>query len=269
MIAWRMNLPQEADARFIRERLAISCFSLHQLLVDLYGAQGKVAANVHAIRKLGKSLRGGFALFQLKKSSAAKIQAIGRLLSGRRDAVSRLHTWSRLAWNHDPRVAAAITGLLEQQTHSASQRPPPPAIDWCIDHISVAQHELQAMPEENLAGQIARGLHMLERKTLKRCRKLEHRADKDFHQARKALKAWLGAIGFLPEGMVPHDPQLNELAELLGDENDLATLSAWLQRHGFTQVLIPELWQTLQGARRNLQHQAIKQAAQLTATLAD
>ncbi|MEI8039250.1 MAG: CHAD domain-containing protein [Verrucomicrobiota bacterium] len=262
-----MDLPKEADAQFIRERLASGCFNLHQLLVDLNKAQGKVAANVHAIRKLGKSVRGGFSLFSLKKSPALNIQAIGRLLSGRRDAVSRLNTWNRLGWNDDPRVAAAIHGLLDQQTHSASHRPPPPAIAWCLDHITAAQQELQAMPAEHLADQIAHGLKTLEHKTFKRCRKLGHRADKDFHQARKSLKAWLGAIGFLPEGMVPHDPQLNELAELLGDENDLATLSVWLKRHGFTPQLAPGLWATLDASRRKLQRDAIRMTKGLAPSL--
>ena len=263
-----MDLPKEADAQFIRERLTIGCFTLHQLLVELNEAQGKVAANVHAIRKLGKSLRGGFSLFPLKKSPALNIQAIGRLLSGRRDAVSRLNTWNRLGWNDDPRVAAAIRGLLDQQTHSASHRPPPPAVAWCLDHIAAAQHELQAMPAEQLAHQITHGLKTLKHKTYKRCRKLDHRAEKDFHQARKALKAWLGAIGFLPEGMVSHDPELSRLAELLGDENDLATLSAWLRRHGFTPALAPGLWATLQASRSSLQHVAIRNARDLAPTLA-
>lgn len=263
-----MDLPKEADAQFIRERLAIGCFTLHQLLVELNEAQGKVAANVHAIRKLGKSLRGGCALFPLKKSPALNIQAIGRLLSGRRDAVSRLNTWNRLGWNDDPQVAAAIRSLLDQQTHSASHRPPPPAIAWCLEHIAAAQQDLQAMPAQHLAEQISHGLKTLERTTFKRCRKLEHRADKDFHQARKALKAWLGAIGFLPEGMLSHDPQLNELAELLGDENDLATLSAWLKRHGFTRQLAPGLWATLEASRRSHQRDAIRIAKDLAPTLA-
>ena len=258
-----MHLPEEFDAAIIRERLVSGCDTLQQLLVELDDAQGRVAANVHAIRKLGKSLRGGFSLFPLNKSSGRKIQAIGRLLSGRRDAVSRLNTWHRLAWNDDAQAGAAIAGLLEQQTHSASHRPPPPAIAWCLDHIADVQQELRAMPVENLADQITAGLKLLERKTLKRCRKLDHRATKDFHQARKALKAWLGAVGFLPEGMLPHDAQLDDLAELLGDENDLATLSAWLCRHGFVTQWVPGLWQVLHESRHKLQRDAIRHARKL------
>jgi hypothetical protein len=264
-----MNLPMEFDAQSIRERLAVGCDSLHHLLVGLSEAQGKVAANVHSIRKLGKSLRGGFALLPVDKSAALKIQAIGRLLSGRRDAVSRLNTWQRLAWNDDPQVAAAISCLLEQQTHSASHRPPPPAIAWCIEHIEQVRQELHDVPVENPAAQIANGLKLLEGKTIKRCGELDHRAEKAFHKARKALKAWLGAIGFLPAGMVPIDPNLEQLAELLGDENDLATLSVWLNRHGFVAELSPGLWKTLRASRRTLQGKVIRNAHNLTPTLAD
>lgn len=263
-----MNHPKEADAQFIRERLTVGCSSLHELLVALSDAQGKVATNVHSIRKLGKSLRGGFSLFHLKKSPALNIQAIGRLLSGRRDAVSRLNTWKRLAWHDDPPVAAAITSLLDQQTHSASLRPPPPAIAWCLGLLAEAQQELQAIPPERLTEQITHGLKTLEHKTVKRCRTLDHRSDKDFHKTRKALKAWLGAVGFLPDGMIPGDPKLNELAELLGDENDLATLSAWLRRHGFTPELAPGLWESLDEKRHKLQREAIHHARDLSASLA-
>jgi len=263
-----MNLPKEFDAAIIRERLASGCKTLQQLLVGLGEAQGKVATDVHAIRKLGKSLRGGFALFPLQKSSAHKIQAIGRLLSGRRDAVSRLHTWHRLAWNDDSLAAAAITGLLEQQTHSASHRPPPPATAWCLDHIADAQQALRAMPVAYPPAQITARLKRLQRKTLKRCGKLNHRADKDFHKARKSLKAWLGAIGFLPEGMLPHAPLLDDMADLLGDENDLATFALWLDRHGFVPILIPALWQALHEARHQLQREIIRHARELPPSLA-
>ncbi len=256
--------PTEADAQFIRERLAVGCFTLQQQLGDLTAAHGQVADNVHAIRKLAKSLRGGFALFHLKPSPATNIQAIGRLLSDRRDAVARLTTWTHLDWLADPPSAAAITSLLDQQAHSAALRPPPPAVAWCLDHITAAQQALLAMSSVDLARQITDGLTSLEHKTFKRCRMLDHRSHKDFHQARKALKAWLGAVGFLPQPMTHTDPQLNNLADVLGDENDLATLADWLQCHGFTPQLAPDLWQTLNTARHQLQRDAIQIAHHLS-----
>jgi hypothetical protein len=57
---------------------------------------------------------------------------------------------------------------------------------------------------------------------------------------------------------------MTDLAELLGDENDLATLSTWLERHGFNENFVPNLWKDLSKARRKLRRKAIRDAAQLT-----
>jgi hypothetical protein len=246
-----------------RERLAMGCEQMKQLLEGLLDSKGKVAEEIHAIRKLGKSLRGGFSLFRLGKSAAMEIQAIGRLLSGPRDAVSRFNTWNKLRWTGEPALATAIGGLLEQQTHSAARRPPPETIAWSLARVDVAAGELQALPEEDLAERIAKGLVKLERKAVSHCRKLDHRAEEDFHEARKALKAWTGALGFLHEGTVKVEPVLHELAELLGDENDLATLSLWLEEHGFTKRFAPDLWRAISASRRRLQRKVIKDGARL------
>lgn len=259
-----MNPPKECDALFARERLVTGCEAMKGMLIGLMDGKGKVAEEVHALRKLGKSLRGGFTLFGLEKSSALEIQAIGRLLSGPRDAVSRLNTWNKLAWVGDLKVSAAIHGLLDQQTHSAARRPPAETVHWCVERVDAAQQELIGLHEENLPQAIAKGLEQLEKRTLKRCRKLDHREVEDFHEARKSVKAWLGAVGFLPEGSMPVDPAFHVLAEVLGDENDLATLSAWLKSHGFTQRFAPDLWRTIKGARRRLQKEAIREAEKLT-----
>lgn len=258
-----MDVPQETEAQFARNRLALECETMKQLLSGLLDAKGRVAEEVHAIRKLGKSLRGGFSLFGLEKSAALEIQAIGRLLSGSRDAVSRLKTWTKLEWNADAAVSSAIAGMLEQQTHSAARRPPPETMDWCIQRVDAAREELHKLPTEDLAKTTDKGLRKLEKRALKRCKKLDHRAEEDFHEARKAVKAWLGAVGFLPHGTVTVDPKLLDLAELLGDENDLATLGGWLDEHGFTARFAPDLWKTLNAKRRGAQAAAIDEARKL------
>ncbi len=263
-----MILPSESDAASARGKLADGCGLMTQLLSGLLDSSGRVADEVHAIRKLGKSLRGGFELFGLGKSSAAEIQAIGRLLSESRDAVSRLKTWTKLAWSEDALVAAAIGGLLEQHTHSAARRPPQETIAWCRERVDRATQDLGRLPEEDLAKTIGKGLAKLEKRVLKRCRRLNHREEEDFHEARKAVKAWLGAVGFLPEGLVPAAPVLEGVAEMLGDENDLATLSAWLEAHGFTHRFAPDLRAALESARRKLQKQVIRDAAGLTSLVA-
>ena len=52
---------------------------------------------------------------------------------------------------------------------------------------------------------------------------------------------------------------------MLGDENDLATLSIWLDEHGFTKRFAPDLWTTIKSSRKRLQGKAIKEACRLRA----
>lgn len=253
-----MNFPDEIVTNHAHERLAASCETMRQYLIGLLDAKGKVAEEVHAIRKLGKSLRGGFWLFRLEESASLEIQAIGRLLSGPRDAVSRFNTWNRLAWQGDPKVSGAIGQLLEQQTHSAARRPPQETIDWCLARVDAALGELRQLPVAQLEGILTKGLEKLQRKAIKRCRKLDVSREEDFHEARKAVKALLGATQFLPEEAVSTDPKFQELAERLGDENDLSTLGVWLEEHGFTKRFAPDLWKTLRQARAKLQRLVIE-----------
>lgn len=264
-----MNSLSEEDARFAREQLTAGCETMERLLAGLLDSKGRVAEEIHAIRKLGKSLRGGFALFRLGKTSAKEIQVIGRLLSGPRDAVSRLNTWNKLKWKGDAPVVAAIAGLLDQQTHSAARRPPPETMAWCVERVVAARKNLHDLPVENLAERLDAGLKKLGKQVIKRCKRLEQRGEEDFHDARKALKAYLGALGFLPKGVITLHPLMNELPEILGDENDLATLAAWLEEHGFTADFVPDLWETLEDRWNQLREQAMLDAAHLISCEAD
>lgn len=258
-----MNRIEAEAALTAKEKLGAGCATMKELLAGLLDSKGRVAEEVHAIRKLGKSLRGGFTLFRLEKSAALEIQAIGRLLSGPRDAVSRQNTWNKLGWNEDAKLASAVAGLLEIHVHSAARRPPAETIDWCVERVDQALAELNALDPGQLPERITGGLEKLARRVKKRCRRMDHRSEEDFHEARKSLKAWLGAVGFLPDGLLAGDPLLHEMAEFLGDENDLATLSAWLDEHGFSDRFAPDLWRRIKGARRKLQKRAIKDAERL------
>ena len=257
-----MSLTTDEDARFTREQLVDGCHKMERLLRGLLDLRGRVAEKVHAIRKLGKSLRGGFALFQLGNHSSPEIQAIGRLLSGPRDAVSRMNTWGKIAWEGGG-GADAIGALLVQQTQSAARRPPPETLTWCIERVAVARKHLEELPPETLEERISHGLKKLEKRVTKRCQKLDHCDIEDFHETRKALKAYIGAIGFLPDGLVSLVPKLAALSEILGDENDLATLSTWLEGHGFTVVFVPELWGKLEEFRSSLRTEIIDEIALL------
>jgi hypothetical protein len=261
-----MNSPDEFVTCHARGQLTAGCETMKRLLTGLLDTKGKVAEEVHSIRKLGKSLRGGFSLFRLEKTASTEIQAIGRLLSGPRDAVSRFNTWNKLAWSADPLVSEAIGQLLEQQTHSAARRPPQGTIDWCLARVDAALAALGELTEENLDHVLAQGIAKLERRAIKRCRKLRNRREEDCHEARKALKALLGAAGFLPENGSSLDPRFHDLAERLGDENDLSTLSLWLSDHGFTERFAPDLWKTVATERRTLQRKAIADVKRLSST---
>ncbi len=260
-----MKFLSEEDARFASGQLVAGCDELERRLHDLLDSKGRVAEEVHAIRKLGKSLRGGFALFRLAKKSSREIQVIGRLLSEPRDAVSRLNTWQKLAWDGDSSTREAIFGLLEQQTHSAARRPPPATISWCVERVAAARKNLLELPPEACLARMNVGISKLGKHFIKRCRKLSKAGEENFHDARKALKAYLGAMAFLPQGSISHDPNMADLAEVLGDENDLATLSEWLVAHGFTVKFAPELWMKIEESRKLLQKQAMKDAALLVA----
>ncbi len=255
-----MRDPGEKEAKFARQQLLAGCDAMERLLHGLLDSKGRIAEEVHAIRKLGKSLRGGFSLFRLGKSSAKEIQAIGRLLSSPRDAVSRLSTWHKLGWNDDDSAAAAIGALLVQQTHSAARRPPPATIAWSVERVAAARKNLQELPEESLAERVEIGLKKLRKQLSKRFKKIERSGEEDFHNARKALKAYLGALGFMPEESFAPDPEMTELADVLGDENDLGTLSAWLEARGFTENFVPVLWEKLTKSRGKLRKEAIGDA---------
>jgi hypothetical protein len=252
-----MNLLTPEDAELTRLHLVAACKRMERLLNGLLDSRGRVAEKVHAIRKLGKALRGGFTLFRLGNHSSPEIQVIGRMLSGPRDAVSRMSTWGKVAWEGGSE-SAAIGALLAQQTRSAARRPPPETITWCSERVVAACKHLEDLPADALVERITHGLGKLEKRVIKRCRHLDHSDIEEFHDARKALKAYTGAIGFLPAGLVQLDPKLAALAELLGDENDLATLSNWLLCHGFTAAFVSGLWDKLEEFRNRLRTEIIR-----------
>lgn len=258
MSGWTVEVAEEA-----RGRLLADCQKMKDLLGGLLDSHGRVADEVHAIRKLGKSLRGGFHLFRLESTAAREIQAIGRLLSGPRDAVSRQSTWRKLEWNADEASAAAISGLLELYVQSAARRPPQAAVDWCLTRVDEARFALENIPQDDLPSRIEEGIKKLRKKLRRRAKCLDHRAEEDFHEARKAVKAWLGVMALLPDGSLEASPESHELAEILGDENDLATLSAWLEVHGFTDLFAPDLWHQIATRRLELQKSALGKAKTL------
>jgi hypothetical protein len=137
-------------------------------------------------------------------------------------------------------------------------------VDWCLTRVEEARSSLEVMPPDGLPGRMEEGIKKLRKKLRRRAKRLDHRAEEDFHEARKAVKAWLGAMALLPEGVVEALPLCQELAEILGDENDLATLSGWLEVHGFTDHFAPDLWHQIATRRLELQKHAVQKAKALS-----
>lgn len=245
-------------AAFARHEVLDACDRLKQQLRELRKSREATAGGVHEIRKRAKAVRGGLALFRIGQSAGREIQAIGRLLSATRDAASRQATWDRLGWQEDARVAAAISSLLGQQSEAMSGPPPPGAVAWCLERVDAAQRNLRQLPAETLTKSFRQGLTRLGRRLRQRCGRLECGRDAGFHEARKAVKAWTGARRFLPAGLPRDHRSLDRLAERLGHENDLATLSGWLEEHGFTERFAPDLWKTVGKARHRLQRKVIR-----------
>ena len=91
------------------------------------------------------------------------------------------------------------------------------------------------LPGEGLEMVAQTGARHLQKKVWRRLGALASHNEEDFHDARKALKAFIGVAGFLPERAEPLDPKLAEIADLLGDVDVSATLSDWLTGHGFSE----------------------------------
>lgn len=227
---------------------------MEDLLGCLAGAADQSSVRVHELRKLGKTLRGGFALFGLREASR-DIQAVGRLLAGRRDAVSRVNTWRKLGWDGDAGVIAAVEALLDDEVAQSAAAPPPAALDWAAARVRAARAGLRMWHGD--AEALETSLRGLRARARRFCRRLDHRSPDDFHEARKALKAWHGAAGLLPHHPLQPDQADRDLADLLGDENDLATLVDWLDRHGFTRAVAPDLRTALKRRRRKVQREVI------------
>lgn len=250
-----MSKMHEAAVRSARKRLDAGCAAMEDLLGGLAAAAHQSAARVHELRKLGKTLRGGFALFGLQEASRG-VQAVGRLLADRRDAVSRRNTWRKLGWDADAEVCAAVEGLLDDEVAQAAAAPHPATLDWGIARVRAARDGLRDWHGD--AALLEATLHRMRNRARRLCRRLDHRSPDDFHEARKALKAWLGAAALLPRHSLQPGQFDRELADLLGDENDVATLVDWLDRHGFTRAVAPDLRTALKRRRRKVQREVIR-----------
>jgi len=255
----------------IRERLLGLCEAMETRLHGLLDSKRRVAEDVHEIRKLGKALRGGLALVGMPEETLQAVTAVGRLLAGQRDAVSRLKTWQRLGWEERPEAedpaVRAVTAMLEKLAHSAGRRPPQEAVAWAVARMGEVRSALAQLAEEQLQAKLPQGMCRLKQRMDKRVGKLgmRHRDEPAFHKARKALKAWLGAQTLMGEAA---DVVCVQLADLLGDENDLSALEAWLDARGFSKEVTPLLWQRVSELHHTLRATSVaaRDAAEMRPT---
>ncbi len=249
----------------MRDQIAVALDEMEHRLHGLLDSKGRVAEETHALRKLGKSIRGGLNLFGLPKSAVRAIGAVGRLLGGPRDAVSRRTTWQRLALSEGPHAAetsvAAIGALLEQHARSAAGHPPGQTITWAEVRLRHTRAALGAIPEEHLSLRAEKGLKKLRKKVRANLRSIvtEH-GEHEFHDLRKAIKGWLGALHHL--GLAA-DERVGQFADLLGDVNDLHVFAAWLDAHGFVRSLAPIPWRAVDEKLAVLKHEILHAAPSL------
>ncbi len=252
--------PATADVRYALNK---ACDEMLQRLQALLKPEHKVAKEVHALRKLGKSVRGGMVLLEIEPENVRTVIAVGRLLGGARDAVSRRTTWERLGLEEGPMAGdptvIAVGALLNHHAKSATRRPPEEVVSWAVARVRQAKSALKQIPQDEVSERLEHGRkHLAKRlkKKLKRLEQGEPGAD-ELHGARKALKAWLGALAHLGETPLP---AMTALADLLGDINDLHTLGQWLHAHGFSPELAPEPWRALREKLHLLEKSALAEA---------
>lgn len=232
----------------VRARLVAECLAMEESLRGLLHPNAHVTDETHALRKKGKSLRGGLVLLRVPKSAARAVGAVGKLLGAPRDSVSRRTTWRRLdleGGSHAEEASvAAIGALLDMHAKSAARRPPPVAVEWAETRLRHARAALAAIPEEDLEKRVRKGRKALARRLAKRLKAVgQDPGAVELHEARKAIKAWLGALHHLGE---EPEKELIDYAEVLGDVNDLHVLATWLAVHGFSEGSSPIPWRALE-----------------------
>lgn len=258
-----MSESPEATTEFDGARAALigACEEMKKRLVGLTDSHGRIADEIHLLRKLGKRLRGGLAIIGEAKPCLRWIAVIGRMLGGTRDANVRVKTWHSLGVSSPATgaVEAAIIGLLELEADAATRRPPQGVIDWSLAAVQQVQSRIEACSVEDLAKRAEKGTTHLSRRLKKRLKRTLERVDnEDFHETRKAAKAWLGGMALVAPGLsLPGKEETEKLASNLGDENDLEVLAQWLNSRGFTQATAKAAWKVLRKRQEKIRRRSI------------
>lgn len=247
----------------VQECLAAECEKLKQLLGRLPEAEETPTRELREIRRGVRSLRGGFKLLGLTKSTDRDLQAIARVLAAPREAIRRIEIWRKLGWIGDATIAAAVSSLLTQQAGSQLLAPTPAVIGWCASRLESATAALRGAPTKK-ATHTHGALKRLGR-TAARCALRMAASGSGFEAARKALRAWTTAVAVTGESEAPGLRNTARLAGLLRDERDLTRFADWLENHGFTRKLAPDLWRELKQTTATTRKDAIAAAGEVFA----
>ncbi len=244
-----------------RASLIAACAEMDRLLRGLNDSHGRVADEVHQVRKLGKRLRGGLTVIGEAKPCLRWISVIGRMLGGARDATVRTKTWQALEMGEAApgSVEAAITSLLEVEASAASRRPPQGVIDWSLAALEQVKGRLESRTDEETAAAAAEGAAILERRLRKQLKRaLQRVRNEDFHDCRKAAKAWLGGMSLVAPALeLPGAKEAEKLGNSLGHENDLEVLACWLTDRGFSHATAGAAWKVLRKRQEKIRRRSI------------
>jgi len=253
----------EPPSAFIsaRRHLIAACTEMERMLTGLNDSHGRVADEIHQVRKHGKRLRGGLALIGEAKPCIRWIAVVGRMLGASRDAVVRAKTWNSLDIDSSApgSAEAAISAMLGLEAQAAARRPPQEVIDWSLAALGMVRARLEARTDEETAQLAESGEHHLKKQLKKRLKRALQRVhNEDFHDCRKAAKAWLGGMALVAPGIeLPGREEAEKLADSLGDENDLEVLAQWLADRGFTHATTRVAWKTLLKRQEKIRRRSI------------
>ena len=251
----------EAEFSDARTALLAACDEMEDRLRGLVDSEGKVADEIHQLRKLGKRLRGALAMIGEPKPCIRWIAVIGRMLGGSRDAGVRAKTWRSLGVESTAAgsVETAIRDLLDSEADASIRKPPGGVIDWSLAAVKQVKARIESQSEEEVAAKASKGSALLRRRLKRRLKKaLDRVTNEDFHDCRKAAKAWLGGLSIVaPSLAVPAKDETDKLCGNLGEENDLEVLAAWLETRGFSPATAKTPWKVLRKRQEKIRRRSI------------
>jgi len=253
--------PEPTEFHAARAALIAACVEMERRLGGLDDGHGRVADEVHQLRRLGKRLRGGLAMSGEAKPCLRWIAVIGRMLGASRDATVRARTWGKLGFDAPVAgsVEAAIGALLELEAEAARRRPPQAVGDWSRSAIGQVRGRLEARDAGELAAAAEQGAEEFRRRLRKQLKRtLQRVRDEDFHECRKATKAWLGGMSLVAPAIEPAGrAEAEKLADSLGEENDLEVLARWLTERGFSPATAAAAWKSLRKRQEKVRRRSI------------